>query len=122
MPTEGKLTIDKLIEVLELHLTPQTDPDHCDPCPYNDPDAVGDGAHDVPQNLCIYKLMHDCLDTLKKIVKQENEHYWVKDFIEYTLQCSLPNIFPGADDDFDSVRFAFLLGAAFEKYKQLWEK
>ena len=119
MNVERKPSITELIEALELHLSPHTDPDHCDPCPYN---PVGDGALDVPQNLCIYKLMHDCLDTLKKIVKQVDEHYWVKDFIEYALRCDLPNVFLGTDDDFKSVRFAFLLGAAFQSYKQQWEE
>lgn len=121
MPTERKLTIDELIEALELHLTPQTDPDHCDPCPYNDPDAVGDGAHDVPQTLCVYNLMRDCLTVLERYKRQEDECYYVKDFVEYAIRCDLPNILPGSDDDFDTVRFAFLLGAAFEKYKQIWE-
>lgn len=119
MSTERKPSITELIEALELHLTPQTEPNHCDPCIYNPTNAEN---LEVPQTTCQYRLMHDCLDTLKKIVKQEDEHYWVKDFIEYALRCDLPNIFPGADDDFDSVRFAFLLGATFEKYKQLWEK
>ena len=119
----GKLTIDKLIEALELHLSPRTDPDHCDPCPYNDPDAVGDGALDVPQSICVYKLMHDCLDTLKKVVQQEEEMLWIKDFIEYTLNSDIPVKLLDTDTSnaFTENKFAFMLGAAFERYKRIWE-
>lgn len=111
--TERKPSITELIEALELHLSPHTDPEHCEPCPYN---PVGDVALDIPQNLCIYKLMHDCLDTLKKVVKQEEECFWVKDFIEYTLTSDIQEAYNDV-----CAPFAFMLGAAFERYKNMWE-
>lgn len=128
MSTERKLTIDELIEALELHLSPRTDPNHCDPCPYNpEPSPAGEGVpHAVdevslPQNTCQYRLMRDCLDALIQYRNQVDECYFVKDFVEFAIRCDLPDILPGTDDDFSSVRFAFLLGAAFERYKRIWE-
>ena len=118
MNTERKPSITKLIEALELHLTPQTDPDHCDPCPYH---PVGDGALDVPQSICVYRLMHDCLDTLKKVVQQEEEMLWIKDFIEYTLNSDIPVKLLDTSNAFTENKFAFMLGAAFERYKRIWE-
>ena len=115
---ERKLTNDELIEALELHLTPQTDPDHCEPCPYNTTDK---DAKDLPQSTCQYRLMRDCLDALKQYRSQVDECYFVKDFVEYAIRCDIPDIFQGSDDDFASVRFAFLLGVAFQSYKRIWE-
>ncbi len=114
MSAERKLTIDELIAALELHLSPRTDPDHCDPCPYDPKDK---SKLDSPQDTCQYRLMRDCLDMLKRVVKQEEELFWVKDFIEYTLSCD-------AKEAYNDVcaPFAFKLGAAFENYKRIWEK
>ena len=118
MNTESKPSITELIEALELHLSPHTDPDHCDICPYH---PVGDGALDVPQNICVYRLMRDCLDILKKVVKREEECFWVKDFIEYTLNSDIPVKLLDASNTFTENKFAFMLGAAFERYKRIWE-
>ena len=114
MTVERKPSITELIEALELHLSPRTDPDHCDPCIYNPTNA---GNLEVPQTTCQYRLMRDCLDMLKKIVKQEEECFWVKDFIEYTLTSDIQEAYSDV-----CAPFTFMLGAAFERYKQLWEE
>ena len=123
MTTERKPSITELIEALELHLSPHTDPDHCEPCPYNPlPSPAGEGgprAVDevcLPHTTCQYRLMRDCLDMLKKVVKQEEECFWVKDFIEYTLTSDIQEAYNDV-----CAPFAFMLGAAFERYKQMWE-
>lgn len=108
--TERKPSITELIEVLELHLSPRTDPDHCNPCPYDEE------QREEPQTTCQYRLMRDCLDMLKKIVKQEEECLWVKDFIEYTLTSDIQEAYSDV-----CAPFAFMLGAAFERYKSMWE-
>ena len=115
MNTPRKPTVDELIAALEFHLTPRTDPDHCDPCPYNE------GEQETPQDTCQYRLMRDCLDTLKAFRNHEDELYLVKDFIEYTLNMDLPNEYSRPNSTFSTAEFAFILGAAFERYKQIWE-
>lgn len=128
MSTERKLTIYELIEALELHLSPRTDPNHCDPCPYNpEPSPAGEGVpHAVdevslPQNTCQYRLMRDCLGKLKEVVMQEEEMLWIKDFIEYTLNSDIPVKLLDTSNAFTENKFAFMLGAAFERYKRIWE-
>ena len=113
MNIERKPSIDELIEALELHLSPHTDPDHCDPCIYNPTNA---DSLEVPQSTCQYRLMRDCLGKLKEVVKQEEELFWIKDFIEYTLNSDI-------QETCDNVcaPFSFILGVAFERYKRIWE-
>ena len=118
MNIERKPSITELIEALELHLTPQTEPDHCDPCPYNPTEGT---ERDTPQTTCQYRLMRDCLGMLKEIVKQEEEMLWIKDFIEYTLDSDIPVKLLDISNAFTENKFAFMLGAAFERYKRIWE-
>ncbi len=110
------LTCDELIEALELHLTPRTDPDHCDPCPYNE------GEHETPQDTCQYRLMQDCLNALKRMKKNEDELYWVKDFISYAIGIEPPDVHIEIPSDSFTKEVAFFLGVAFEHYKRIWEK
>ena len=115
MNIERKPSITELIEALELHLSPRTDPDHCEACPYDEE------QREEPQTTCQYRLMRDCLDTLKKVVQQEEEMLWIKDFIEYTLNSDIPVKLLDTSNAFTENKFAFMLGAAFERYKRIWE-
>ncbi|MBQ8840890.1 MAG: hypothetical protein IJ004_06190 [Clostridia bacterium] len=108
-----RLTIDELISALELHLTPRTDPEHCEECPFN-------LTEQAPKTPCEYSLMRECLDALKRWESQTEECYYVKDFVEYTLNSDLPILDTG--DKFTHSQFAFILGAAFDRYKRIWEE
>jgi len=118
MNVERKPSITELIEALELHLSPHTDPSHCDPCIYNPTNAEN---LEVPQTTYQYRLMRDCLDKLQTIKEQEEELFWIKDFIEYTLISFIPTNYLKENSIFSPVEFAFVLGAAFEHYKSIWE-
>lgn len=109
-------TIDELIEALELHLTPQTEPDHCEPCPYNQEEQ------ETPRNTCQYRLMHDCLTVLKEERKRTDELYWVKDFISYAIGIEPPDVHIEIASDSYSKEISFFLGVVFEKYKRIWEE
>ena len=123
MNIERKLSINELIEALELHLTPRTDPDHCDPCSYNDPSTVRDGALDIPQTTCQYRLMRDCLEMLKQqrlvIIMLENSNFSsVKEFIDYYIETQYEN----PDNEYLLAKFAFSFGNAFANWKKLKEE
>lgn len=107
--------INELISALELHLTPRTDPNHCDPCPYNE------GKREEPQSTCQYRLMRDCLEALKLqkthiTILESNAILSTEDFISFFVDIFLPEQYKAEDAVIG--RTAFDLGLAFGKWKE----
>ena len=120
MNVERKPSITELIEALELHLSPHTDPDHCVPCIYNPTNA---DSLEVPQTTCQYRLMRDCLEALKHqrtvIILLANSNITsAKEFVDYYIETQYKN----PDNEYLLAKLAFALGIAFADWKKIKEE
>lgn len=129
-----QINVENLIAALELHLTPRTDPNHCENCPYDtDPSVPFLEEKEIPtankecfiQTTCEEHLIRDCLDILKQLKTQITmlEHSVmaaVKDFIQYFVDVVLPEQYAGTNEDYIIGKTAFDLGVAFNKWQNLW--